>query len=71
MESYKSRSSQTSGVIAFEKGEDYLLVKFQNGSLYNYPEILNNKTVIDHMKQLATNQSGLTTYINQHKPRFA
>lgn len=63
-------SPNGSGVTAFEIGEDFIKVRFDNFNIYHYPASLNGIAVINHMKALAISQSGLNSFINQRKPKF-
>lgn len=66
MEAYQNKS-QTSGVTAYEIGNDFIKIQFkgQNGVyLYNY-DVPGAKDV-EEMKKRAINGKGLNTFINQH-----
>ena len=67
MTPYRSRSGKTSGVTAYEIGDDYIKVRFTNFKTYKYPASLNGQSTIDRMKSLALSSSGLSTFIAQHK----
>lgn len=67
MISYKSLSGKPSGVIAYEIGDDFIEVKFHTPKLYRYTVRINNAEVIEHMKQLALESQGLSTFIAQNK----
>jgi hypothetical protein len=65
MDSYKHAGNGT-GVVAFEAGDDNILVKFRDGSVYLYTIKSVGAAAIAEMKALAKKGVGLTTYINQH-----
>ncbi len=70
MTSYKSESGKTSGVLAYQPGEDFIQVKFANGDIYVYTHKSAGKRVIEKMKSLALQSKGLSTYISKNKPAF-
>lgn len=61
---YKNISGK-SGVIQYQAGSDYILVKFINDAIYRYTYASAGKQVIEKMKQLAKQGKGLSTYISQ------
>ncbi len=65
MKPYKN-AAENSGVSAYEIGDDYIIVEFQDGSTYLYDYKNTGKANIEQMKILALTSEGLTTYINQH-----
>jgi len=70
MDKYKSTGRDT-GVVAFEIGDDYIKVKFKDGSIYLYTTKSTGAAAIYNMKVLAKKGAGLTTYINQNvRERF-
>lgn len=69
MNSYRSQSNKTSGVIAFEIRTDAILVQFHDHTyLYTYKSA--GKAAIERMKKYALAQKGLSTYISQHQPAY-
>lgn len=61
----------SSGVEAYEIGNDCISIKFKNTSkIYTYPVSRNSAGVIEQMANLARQGRGLQTYINQHKPNW-
>lgn len=70
MEAYRSNSGKRSGVIGFEIGEDFILVKFRGSPTYKYSNTYTGTERVERMKELALNQKGLSTYIAQRKPRY-
>lgn len=70
MRVYKSKSGKKSGVIAYESGDDYIKVLFDNGMCYTYTCQTAGKAAIENMKKLARASRGLSTYIARHKPAF-
>ncbi len=70
METYVSRSGKKSGVTGYELGDTHIAVQFVKGTRYKYSYDSAGEDVIEHMKKLAINQEGLSTYIAQNEPRF-
>ena len=64
MQPYKS--IHHSGAVAYEIGEDYIVVKFRDGSKYLYDSRKPGSRHVSNMKQLAAKGDGLTTYINKY-----
>ena len=61
-----------SGVIAYEVGGDYILIKFKDGTHYLYTDIATGTKHIAEMKKLASEGKGLSTYISRYvKDRYA
>ena len=69
MTPYKSKSGNTSGVTAYEIGQDFIFVWFEFG-IYKYSYKSAEVDTIEKMKELALNSEGLSTFISQHKPGF-
>ena len=71
MEVYKNKSGDA-GVKAFEPGPDFIKIQFKDSSkIYTYSYKNPGKEHIEHMKILAREGAGLTTYINRNvKSRF-
>lgn len=63
MENYKNLGG-TSGVKAFEIGNDFIKVKFSDNSIYKYSYLKPGSNHVERMKTLAKNGSGLNSYIN-------
>lgn len=64
MERYKNLSG-TSGVAAFEAGENFIRVRFTDGGQYLYTHAKPGRTEVERMKALAARGLGLNTFINQ------
>jgi len=62
MESYRNLG-RISEVVAYEKGMDFIRVKFNDGSIYLYTDTSTGAENIKHMKQLATEGIGLHRFI--------
>jgi hypothetical protein len=61
-----------SGVLAYELGEDYIIVQFTGGVVYLYNNKVTGKHNIERMKALAIRGRGLSTYISTIvKDRYA
>ena len=71
MENYNSKSRKPSGVIAFEIGNDSIIVQFKSGETYSYTTQSAGSSNIEQMKSLATNQLGLSTFISKKKPKYS
>ena len=65
MESYKNLNGD-SGVVGFEKGSDYIRVKFKDNSVYLYTYTSAGASNIEEMKRLAVAGRGLNSYINRY-----
>lgn len=65
MQPYKN-ITDNAGVTAYEIGDDFIIVEFQDGSIYLYNYKSTSKADIEQMKILAVTGHGLTTFINQH-----
>ena len=62
---YKNLSAE-SGILAYESGDDFIRIQFQDKEVYLYTNESSGKEHIDQMKILAEKGRGLNTYINQH-----
>lgn len=69
MEVY-ANNNRNSGVAEYQKGTDYLIVKFKTNKIYKYTYMSASQYSIEEMKKLADDGSGLGTYINKNKPGF-
>ncbi len=63
MERYKNLSGH-SGVVAYEIGRDFIKVQFTEGTVYVYTEASAGLRHITHMKNLARNGRGLSSFIS-------
>ncbi|MBU1626622.1 hypothetical protein KKB18_04560 [bacterium] len=72
MQTYRN-SSGDSSVIAYENGEDYIIVKFATGmyKTYTYTNISAGITTIRKMQQLADYGRGLNSYIQRWNPKYS
>lgn len=71
MQPYKNVSG-TSGVAAFEPGDLYIDIEFQDGHRYRYDYAKPGQREVETMKSLARTGKGLATFINQNvRERFA
>lgn len=59
-----------SNVDAFEIGDDYIVIKFLDGSIYTYTYFSAGSHHIEEMKRLASHHDGLNAYINSHRPKY-
>ncbi len=65
MQPYKN-SDRDTGVIAYETGDNGIVVQFRDGSIYLYTIKSAGLPAIKKMQSLAKAGQGLTTYINQY-----
>jgi len=71
MERYKNIGGD-SGVVAYEIGDDFIKVQFNDGSLYLYNFQSAGSDNIEQMKQLAIAGRGLNSFIGRVvKKRYA
>jgi len=71
MEHYRNLGGY-SGVAAYEIGDDYIKVRFLDGSIYLYNHQSTGRDDIEHMKKLAQNGQGLNSFITRVvKKRYA
>lgn len=68
MERYANRGGD-SGVIGYEIGDDFIRVRFSDGSIYLYTHSSAGANNIEHMKKLARNGQGLNAFINRNVRR--
>lgn len=64
MKKYKDITS-TSGVTAYETGEESITVEFNHDAIYLYTYESAGKRRIEKMKRLANEGKGLSTYISK------
>jgi hypothetical protein len=62
---YKN-TNRNAGIIAYETGDDFIKIKFNDGKIYLYNNESPGKLHVKQMKLFAQKGSGLTTYINQY-----
>lgn len=55
-----------SGVVAYESGDDCIIVRFSDGATYHYNYASAGSYHIENMKKLADRGDGLNAYINEH-----
>jgi hypothetical protein len=65
MESYANLSGN-SGVAGYQIGNTYILVQFNNGSLYEYTYASAGSGNIEAMKRYAVSGSGLCSFIKRN-----
>ncbi len=65
MQRYRNQSL-TSGVVAYELGEEFIDVKFVGGDVYHYTTRRPGARDLLHMKELALRGEGLSTFISRH-----
>jgi hypothetical protein len=64
MKAYRNRSGD-SGVVAYEAGDDSIIVQFAGGKSYLYNHAVTGRRNIERMKQLAAAGKGLGTFISR------
>ena len=70
MRPYKSLSGKESGVIAYESGEDFIIVEFRTKEKYYYSYKSAGESTIEKMKAIAKVGKGFSTFISQEKPKY-
>ncbi|WP_348268911.1 hypothetical protein P8936_07000 [Edaphobacter paludis] len=71
MQPYKNLSG-TSGVVAFEAGDDHINIEFEGKQRYRYDYTIPGKKEVETMKSLAKRSKGLATFISKNvRERFA
>lgn len=65
MQRYGNRDG-SSGVVAYEMGEEFIDVKFVDGDIYHYTTRRPGPRDVQHMKVLARRGEGLSTFISRH-----
>lgn len=62
-----------SGIIAYQIGQDSIIVKFREGqwTLYTYTYSSAGSSAIETMKRLAQQGHGLNSYIATYKPGYS
>lgn len=60
-----------SNIEAFEIGNDYISVRFFDGSTYVYTYQSADSGCVEEMKRLANMHDGLNAYINKNKPNYS
>lgn len=69
MKRYKGSHS---GVVAYECGEDWIKLKFVDGTVYKYDYETPGEQEVEIMKILAARGSDLSTFVSQHvRERYA
>lgn len=64
MERYRDVDGD-SNVAAYEAGDDFIRVQFNDGSIYLYTSASAGVLIIERMKNLARSGDGLNAYINR------
>lgn len=59
-------SSGDSGVVAYQTGPDFILVRFRGGAVYQYSAAEAGTAHIATMQALAVSGRGLSAYIARH-----
>ena len=59
-------TSENSGIVGFEIGEDYIDVEFKNGGIYRYKEAIIGHLQFLNMQAAALLGSGLNGFINRY-----
>lgn len=61
-----------SNVIAYETGDDYIVVQFKSGRYrnYKYTDFSTGSYNISEMSRLANLGDGLNEFIGKHKPKY-
>ena len=70
MKPYKSKSGKHSGVVSYQEGKDYIIVRVESGELYKYTNASAGVSAIETMKKLAAANHGLSTFISRKQPPY-
>lgn len=70
MRPYSSKGGKKSGVTAFQIGRDYIVVQFNDSSIYKYSTRSAGNDAIQITIKLAKASQGLSTYIAQNDPGY-
>jgi len=70
MRPYNSKSGKSSGVTGYISGKDYIVVQFNNNTIYKYSYKSAGRDAVETMKVLASAMKGLSTYISQYNPGY-
>lgn len=71
MNYYKNQNGG-SGILAYNIGPDFIQVQFRTGRIYLYTYASAGSGNVERMKQLASQGSGLNSFINHYvKYRYA
>jgi hypothetical protein len=65
MERYKNLSGW-SGIVAYEIGEDYIRIQFQNGKILKYTYESAGADRVEQMKLMAQNGQKLNTFVRTY-----
>lgn len=60
-----------SSITSYEVHDEFLIVRFKNGTSYHYSRSDNGDAVIDHMIELADSGSGLNSYLRKENPSWS
>jgi len=63
-------SDNNSNIDTYEYGDDYISVRFKDGSVYTYTYMSAGSGAIEEMKRLADCGDGLNSYISRYKPPY-
>ena len=64
MDKYKNINGN-SGITGYEIGKEYIIVQFQDKSVYTYDTRKPGKDEVDKMKEFALQGFGLNSFINR------
>lgn len=64
-------SGKVTGVRGYDYGDDYIIIYFKTGAVYQYTRSSCGDLHLETMKHLADAQSGLNSYLTRKKPPFA
>lgn len=65
MERY-ANLSRNSGVVGYDIGDEFISVRFSDGSVYRYTFLSAGRQNVEAMKGFATSGIGLNTFINKN-----
>jgi uncharacterized protein YifE (UPF0438 family) len=70
MKQYRDTDND-SNVEAYDYGEDWIVIRFMDGSEYTYEDSRVGHYTLRQMKVLADRGDGLNAFINKNKPSYS
>lgn len=64
--SMKNYENEYSGIVMYEIGDDYIDVCFREATVYRYTYDSTGAELVEQMKELATNNKGLSGFISRN-----
>jgi hypothetical protein len=60
---YPNHAANSSSILSFETGPDFIKIEFKNGLIYKFSHRTAGRTHVTKMKELAEDGRGLSNYI--------